>query len=72
MRQRGEVGEYHAGFLLCCDAMVMPRRMGEEGERRKEMGRGEQRVKSRGHAGRRIRASTSDATWQCEIQSLAC
>lgn len=55
---RGEVGEYLAGFLFCCDAMVMPRKMGEggqEGERRKEMGRGAQGVKSRGHAEWRMR-----------------
>lgn len=36
-RQAGKRWVSRAEFLLCCDAMVMPRRMGEGGrERRKE------------------------------------
>lgn len=45
---RGEVGEYLAGFLLCCDAMVMPRRMGEGGREKKGNGEENSRMEEQG------------------------
>lgn len=71
-RQAGKRWVNRAEFLLCCDAMVMPRRMGEgESERRKEKGGGVQGVRIWGHAGRRIRGPRiTDAT--LAEQSLGC
>ena len=50
------MGEHLAGFLFCCDAMVMPRKMGEGGREKKGTGEGSARSESRGHAERRMRA----------------
>lgn len=50
------MGEHLAGFLFCCDAMVMPRKMGEGGREKKGNGEGSTRSESRGHAERRMRA----------------
>lgn len=70
---RGEVGEYRTGFLLGCDAMVMPRRMGEGGREKKEPGKGEQGVKSRGARGGEDEGpGPSDATGQSELKGHAC
>lgn len=57
---RGEVGEYLAGFLLCCDAMVMLRRMGEGGREKKGNGEENARIEEQGASDEGW--STSDAT----------
>lgn len=62
------MGEYRTGFLLCRDAMVMPRRVGEGG--REKEGNGERNtVKSGGeHVEKRTGGPSSpDAAWQSEV-----
>lgn len=60
-------------FLLCCDAMVMPRRMGEGGSEKKGNEEEKSRMEEQGASGEDDEGwSTADATWQSEVWGPAC